>query len=293
MFSFFFFFLLINFFILIFYKKISIKYALFDYPDYQRKIHKEPISLLGGFFLVTNLIFLFIYYNLSNIFVNLYDFEYFDNYNFFFLITFLFYLIGFLDDKFNLDHNKKFILSVILIILTFYFDKDLVIKELEFTFLKSSFDLGAFRYIITALCLLLFINAYNMLDGINGQATCYALFIFLILILKYILVSFIGVLFISLLFFLILNFQNKSFLGDSGTLPLGYMIGYIFIKLYNTSNLFLADEIFLIMSIPGYELLRLTIKRILNKKHPFLSDNNHIHHLIGKKCKFVVKFFIY
>ena len=131
-----------------------------------------------------------------------------------------------------------------------------------------------------------------MLDGINGQATCYVLFIFFLLVTKNILVTFIGVLFVSLLFFLILNFQNKSFLGDSGALPLGYVISYIFIKIYNTNKLFLADEIFLIMSIPGYELLRLAIKRILNKSHPFLPDNNHIHHLIGKKYKFIVTFFI-
>jgi hypothetical protein len=51
-------------------------------------------------------------------------------------------------------------------------------------------------------------------------------------------------------------------------------------------------HVFLIMSIPGYELLRLAIKRILNNKHPFLPDNYHIHHLIGQKCKFIVKFFI-
>jgi UDP-N-acetylmuramyl pentapeptide phosphotransferase/UDP-N-acetylglucosamine-1-phosphate transferase len=70
------------------------------------------------------------------------------------------------------------------------------------------------------------------------------------------------------------------------------MISYIFIKLYNTNKLFLADEIFLIMSVPGYELLRLAIQRIFNKKHPFLPDNNHIHHLIGQKYKFIVKFFI-
>jgi UDP-GlcNAc:undecaprenyl-phosphate GlcNAc-1-phosphate transferase len=201
-------------------------------------------------------------------------------------------LIGFIDDKYQINHNIKFVLSIILIILTFCLDKDLLLRKLEFSFLKSAIDLGFFSYFFTILCFLLFINAYNMLDGINGQATCYALFIFFLLIYKNILVTFFSILLIPLLIFLILNFQNKSFLGDSGTLPLGYIISYIFIKLYNTEKIFLADEIFLIMSIPGYELLRLAIKRILNKKHPFLPDNNHIHHLIGQKCKFIINFFI-
>jgi UDP-GlcNAc:undecaprenyl-phosphate/decaprenyl-phosphate GlcNAc-1-phosphate transferase len=292
MFSFYLFIILLNFFILIFYKKISKLYNLFDYPDNNRKIHQKPTPLLGGLFLLCNLFFILIYANFSNNIINLYFFENIKNYNFFFLITFLFYLIGFIDDKYQINHNIKLILSIILIILTFYFDKDLLLKKLEFSFLKSAFNLGSFSYFFTILCFLLFINAFNMLDGINGQATCYVLFIFFLLFSKNILVPFIGISFIALLFFLILNFQNKSFLGDSGTLPLGYMISYIFIKLHSTEKIFLADEIFLIMSIPGYELLRLALKRVLDKKHPFLPDNNHIHHLIGKKYKFIVKFFI-
>jgi len=292
MFSFYLFIILLNFSIFIFYKKISKLYNLFDYPDNNRKIHKQPTPLFGGLYLVSNLFFILIYLNFYNNLINLFFFENIKSYNFFFLITFLFYLIGFIDDKYHVNHNIKFILCIILIILTFSLDKDLLIKKLEFSFLKSAINLGSFSYFFTILCFLLFINAYNMLDGINGQATCYALFIFFILLSKNILVPFMGVLFISLLFFLILNLQNKSFLGDSGTLPLGYAISYIFVKLHNANNLFLADEIFLIMSIPGYELLRLAIKRIFNKKNPFLPDNNHIHHLIGQKCKFIVNFFI-
>jgi UDP-GlcNAc:undecaprenyl-phosphate GlcNAc-1-phosphate transferase len=292
MFSFYLFIILLNFFIFIFYKKISKIYNLFDYPDNNRKIHKNPIPLFGGLFLVSNLFFILIYVNFSYNLINSNLFDNIQSYNLFFFITFLFYLIGFIDDKYQINYSIKFILSIILIILTFYLDKDLLLRKLEFSFLKSAIDLGSFSYFFTILCFLLFINAYNMLDGINGQATCYALFIFFLLLSKNILVPFIGILLIPLLFFLILNFQNKSFLGDSGTLPLGYMISYIFIKLYNTEKIFLADEIFLIMSIPGYELLRLAIKRILNNKHPFLPDNNHIHHLIGQKCKFIAKFFI-
>ena len=292
MFSFYLFIILLNFFIFIFYKKISKIYNLFDYPDNNRKIHKNPIPLFGGLFLVSNLFFILIYVNFSYNLINSNLFDNIQSYNLFFFITFLFYLIGFIDDKYQINHNIKFVLSIMLIILTFYLDKDLLLRKLEFSFLKLAIDLGSFSYFFTILCFLLFINAYNMLDGINGQATCYALFIFFLLLSKNILVPFIGILLIPLLFFLILNFQNKSFLGDSGTLPLGYMISYIFIKLYNTEKIFFADEIFLIMSIPGYELLRLAIKRILNNKHPFLPDNYHIHHLIGQKCKFIVKFFI-
>ena len=88
---------------------------------------------------------------------------------------------------------------------------------------------------------------------------------------------------ISLLFFLILNFKGKVFLGESGILILAFIIGYIFIKSSNNqNNLFFADEIFMIMALPGIDMFRLFIIRIYNGKNPFSPDMNHIHHLISK-----------
>jgi len=84
MFSFYLFIFLLNFFIFIFYKKISKLYNLFDYPDNNRKIHKQPIPLLGGLFLISNLFFILIYLNFSNSSIDLYFFENRNNYNFFF-----------------------------------------------------------------------------------------------------------------------------------------------------------------------------------------------------------------
>ena len=119
-----------------------------------------------------------------------------------------------------------------------------------------------------------------MLDGINGQASSYAIFIFVIFFLLKIDVYF---LLIPLLFFLIFNIKDKMFLGDSGTILLGFIISYYFIKSHNLYNIFFSDEIFLIMMIPGFELLRLAIIRVLQNKHPFKPDNNHIHHYLQKK----------
>ena len=98
---------------------------------------------------------------------------------------------------------------------------------------------------------------------------------------------------ICLITFLILNLRNKSYLGDSGSLSLSFLVSYVFIKSYQLKNNFLyADEIFLVMCIPGYELLRLTITRIIKRKSPFEADNNHIHHLLIKKIKFKYTFII-
>jgi UDP-GlcNAc:undecaprenyl-phosphate GlcNAc-1-phosphate transferase len=280
---------ILNFFIYIFHKPVSKIYNLFDYPDNNRKIHNKPIPLLGGLFLIFNLLIILIY---KKFFYNFNFFENLSTYNYFFLITLFFYFLGFYDDKYKISYNIKFFLTITLVILTLYFDKEILLKNIFFSFSQTVIHLGYLSYFITILCFLLFINAFNMLDGINGQAACYALFIFLLFISKSTLILFSIIIIINLLFFLLLNFRNKSFFGDSGSLPFGFMISYIFIKLYNTNKIFLSDEVFLVMSVPGYELLRLAFERILNKKHPFLPDKNHIHHLIMNKCNYIKTFFI-
>ena len=200
-------------------------------------------------------------------------------------------MVGLIDDKFKLNANLKLLITAISIIISLYLDKDILLNNINFSFSNKTILLGNFNYFVTVLCFLLFINAYNMLDGINGQASCYAIFIFIIFILKGILVLFFLTLVLVLIFFLFLNFKNKSYLGESGSLVISYIICYIFIKNYNIVHNFTADEIFLIMCIPGYDLLRLAIQRIILKKHPFSSDNLHIHHLVIKKWGFLKTFF--
>ena len=82
-------------------------------------------------------------------------------------------------------------------------------------------------------------------------------------------------------------YKNKLFLGDSGSYILSFIIALTLIKLFNTSNNIFSDEVFLFLCIPGYDLLRLAITRIMNKKHPFKGDKNHIHHLILNKLGYL------
>ena len=278
---------------MIFSNRISKIYNLFDKPDFVRKIHKLPVPLLGGLFLILNLLLI--------IFINKYIFlvftnNYFSEYELlvFLCLCLFFFLLGFYDDKRNLSANYKLLMMAIAILLLIFTDKDLLIENLIFSFSENNFNLGIFSYFVTLLCFLLFINAFNMLDGINGQSASYLIFIFLILILKNVLVLFSTLMIVNLFFFLILNFKNKAYLGDSGTLLAGYLISYIFVRNYNINinKDFFVDEIFLIMSIPGYELLRLAIKRILEKKHPFKGDQSHIHHLLCNKFDVKIAYFI-
>ena len=89
-----------------------------------------------------------------------------------------------------------------------------------------------------------------MFDGINLQVGTYCIIIFIYFALNNIALSMSLVMIIALLFFLYLNFKNKIFLGDSGSLLLAYIIGYIFVKYYNLGLVEDIETIFIMMMIP-------------------------------------------
>lgn len=283
--------ILINILLNYYNKTISRFYNLFDFPDNYRKIHKSPMPLLGGLFFVINLSFIFFFFLFEKFTEGNLKFL-FDDYLIFFLISYLFYFLGYFDDKYRLNANTKLFCMIALILIALIFDKNLLLSDLRISFYPNSLSFGNYSYPLTVLCFLLFINAFNMLDGLNGQAITYAIFIFIIFIFVGVTKQLVIPIVISSLFFLYLNLKNKTYLGDSGSLTLGFILSSIFLKTYNLDNNFYSDEIFLIMCIPGYELLRLVIKRILNKKHAFSADNNHIHHLVISNCNFIKTYFI-
>ena len=164
-----------------------------------------------------------------------------------------------------------------------FFDKQFLIKELYFSFFNKKINIQYVPYLFSAICFLLFINAFNMFDGINLQSTIYAFFLFVIFSQKGIFIEISLVLLISLLFFGYLNYKNRCFMGDNGTLLISFILSFFFVKAANVYKVFLADEIFLLMLIPGLDLIRLAFTRVLSRKHPFKGDRNHLHHLLIKR----------
>jgi UDP-GlcNAc:undecaprenyl-phosphate GlcNAc-1-phosphate transferase len=274
--------IILNTFILIFFDKISNLINLFDIPDNKRKIHSKKVSQIGGFIFLSNILIFLPFYLINKDSLNFAHFLTFKDFFIFNAFLFSFFLIGFFDDKFDLSSNIKLFLSFILIYFLVFFDNQILIKELNFSFFNKNINIENISYLFTIICFLLFINAFNMFDGINLQSTIYAFFLFLLFLAKGIFIEISLVLLISLLFFGYLNYKNKCFMGDNGTLLISFILSYLFVKSANVYKVFLADEIFLIMLIPGLDLIRLALVRIMNRKHPFKGDRNHIHHILLK-----------
>lgn len=285
------FFIILNLVLFYRYKLLAKINNIYDIPDNRRKIHKLPIPLIGGLIIYLNILFfLIIIY-----FFKIKDLTLFNNLSesiIFLFIVSMFFFLGRVDDKNDLNSSKKFILMIIFLMSAINLDSQLLITKLDFSFVEKNIHLGNFSHFFTILCFLLFINAFNMIDGINGQAATYATIVFLIYISQDIFLIFLIILILNLIIYIFYNFKNLMFLGDSGSLILGFLISYISIKAYNQNFISYADEIFLIMSIPGYELLRLFIKRISIGKNPFTADSNHIHHYLINKFSHIKTFFI-
>ena len=281
-------FIVLNLLVIFLFDKIKFFHYAIDYPDKSRKFHKKPTSLAGGTILMINLMLysIFVFFDASLLEKNL-----FNTINEFFIFIIscsLIYIIGIYDDKNNLNPIKKFFLISITIIFFIYFNNFTQINSLNFSFYEKIIPIDKYSIIFTLFCYIVFINAFNMFDGINLQSSSYSLIILISIVLINEINLFFLILIIYFLFFSYLNIINKSFLGDNGTLLLSFIIGFIFIKLYNEEILIYSDEVVLFMLLPGIDLIRLVIERIYNKKNPLSFDRNHIHHLFLNKHSYLL-----
>ena len=243
--------------------------------------------MLGGSIVFLNLVIFYLFLIIdNNQKLDIFDENFYElNFNSLLVISSCFFLIGLYDDKFKIKPTKKIFIFVFLIILSIFFDKNLILEKINLFDKIIVFESFILSIFFTIFCFLAFINAFNFFDGINLQVGLYSIFIVLIFLSKSLFLSYWITFLIAIFTYIILNFKNKIFLGDSGTLLISFIFSYFFIFYHNKFNLFSADEIFLIMFLPGIDMIRLFIQRLKSKKNPLLGDREHIHHLISKKFK--------
>jgi UDP-GlcNAc:undecaprenyl-phosphate GlcNAc-1-phosphate transferase len=112
---------ILNIFLIIFFNKFSRFINLFDNPDNKRKLHKKPIASIGGFLIFLNLFIYFIFVQYKYFYLNLTYFN-FNNSDFLIFFVFLtfFFILGLVDDKFNLNANFKLVLFSFIIFLLLF-----------------------------------------------------------------------------------------------------------------------------------------------------------------------------
>ncbi len=270
--------IIINLILIKFHKKLNLFGVPYDMPDNTRKFHKDNVLISGGLIFLFNVLILFIYLNFIDYFFLKKLFSNNQSFYSYIILLLAFFLLGFYDDKKNLNPNKKLLILSLLYFMLIYSNDIFLLKSIKLSFYNNEFFLHSFSLPFTILCLLLFTNATNMYDGINLQSVSYYICLILFLLINNIFFKLFLFLLIPILTFGFLNFKNKSFLGDGGCYLVSFLFGSIFIASYNLNLIMFADTIFLLMILPGFDMLRLFALRAIKNKSPFKADREHIHH---------------
>ena len=269
------------------------KNGLYDTPN-ARKVHKSHIPRMGGVVfvpttacgLVISLMFMTNNTNLS------------DNIKVSTLLVgiglLMIYLLGILDDMFGLSANLKFTVQFVAALA-------FPVCGLYLDNLYGLFGLYEVNqwigYALTVFLVMFVVNSVNTIDGIDGLCAGLSIIAlsvytyFFYEIHNYIFCLFTCSLIGSLAVYMIYNMfgdvqkGTKTFMGDSGSLMLGFTLSYLGIKLSMTSTIIAPPKQGIliplsVLVIPTFDLVRVAISRMLRGVHPFHPDKTHIHHLL-------------
>lgn len=264
--------------------KLSVRFNLVDKPN-ERKVHKVPISRLGGLGIVLGTLASVPLWFLKGDPVLLMH-----------LLAgmVILIIIGVVDDIRELPPKIKFLGQVVAALLMAH--AGLLIDNLFGIFGIEELPI-VLQYILTVFIVAGIINAFNLIDGIDGLAGGLALIDMIGFFIIFLIADQLGAALIvaaaggGLLAFLKYNYHPaRIFMGDTGSMILGYLlsaVGIITLTISrNDTPHFTYSEsaimVFSIFILPVYDTLRVFGGRVINKKSPFSPDKTHIHHLLMK-----------
>lgn len=262
-----------------------------------RKCHSAAISRLGGLVFIPSVLIAF---SFSTAFFFFISFPFNSTLagntlqELLFLLTgsLFLYLVGVKDDLIGVRYRKKFIAQFFVAAL--FPMAGLYINNLYGLF--GVYEIPVLIGIPFTIVLVVFVtNAINLIDGIDGLAGSMALVAFITFGILYILkgewfYSMLAFAFVGcLLPFLYYNVfgsafrGSKLFMGDSGSLSLGYMLSFFAVKYV----MYIPGEgmdgycliiPFSLLFVPVFDALRVMVVRAFQSHPLFLADRNHIHH---------------
>lgn len=275
---------------------ISHKKRLFDMPD-QRKVHHMPIPRLGG------LSFFPVILITTGLFIQGYHLMGFPTeslrgvvpYEFLALLigSMMLFLVGMADDLIGVGYKKKFLVQIFAASLLVA--SGVWIKSLDGLF--GVYDVPAwFGMPFTVLIVVYVTNAINLIDGIDGLASglCAISLVALTGLHLWLHLNIYAVLSVAALgviipFWFYNVFGNamkgrKIFMGDSGSLALGYILSFLMVHLSSVDiNPKMSADYHMVLAfstmlVPLLDVVRVVGHRLRSGKNPFLPDKSHIHH---------------
>tara|TARA_B100001939_G_scaffold132877_1_gene115416 strand:- start:1138 stop:2169 length:1032 start_codon:yes stop_codon:yes gene_type:complete len=262
--------------------KLSLNFKYFSKQDIdnQKRLSSLKIPTYGG--ISMSLAFL-----VSTRLLGKADFEIIQIAIYAVVITF----IGIVDDRYNLIWKVKLLLQLVAVSTPIYLlDIYLNVEQLFGINLNNFLNLFS-----TVVWILLIVNSLNFLDNMDGLAATIASMIAISMAIlsfitdQYKLTDLSIVLIASMLGFLYFNIPKaKIYMGDSGSLFLGYCLGFISILFswnsdMESSWIFQIQPVILFFTIPIIDFLTVTISRIKSGNSPMTGGTDHISHRLLKK----------
>lgn len=289
---------------------VSYRKRLFDLPD-SRKVHTCPVPRLGGISFLPAIVITFAlimgFRILHGIPVEnlplsrtLYEFL------FYIVGAMLLYLTGVQDDLIGVGYRRKFLIQILAALLLVSCGD--WIRSLGGLF--GIYDLPAWLGIPLTVFLVVYItNAINLIDGIDGLASglcCISLAMLAYMhiyvgqyVYAFLALATLGILIPFWCYNVFGNAQkgHKLFMGDTGSLTLGYILSFLVIHLsfvhfdeVEHTNPSLAIALSTLI-VPLFDVVRVVLHRVRNGKSPFLPDKNHFHHKLlrtGMRVRWVM-----
>ncbi len=268
--------------------RMSFYKRLFDNID-ERKVHKEKISRLGGVAIFSGFIIAVL------LFVNIKETAYIGG---LLVGTIILFFIGLKDDILLIAPFKKLMGQLVAALVLVFFGHTYI------TDLHGFFGIHQIHWtisiVLTLFVILVTINAFNFIDGIDGLSssvgvvTTLAFCIWFVLSKEYNM-SIIGFSLIAALIafirFNLFSTRLRIFMGDTGSMILGFVISFLAIN-FNEMNIDFRDNQYFILPapavafgvliIPYFDMLRVMYIRVLKGQKLFNADKNHLHHLFLK-----------
>jgi UDP-GlcNAc:undecaprenyl-phosphate GlcNAc-1-phosphate transferase len=265
---------------LILLRPLAIRLGLVDKPG-GRKHHQGNIPLIGGIAIFFGLGFSLLTLNIS-----------LSNYRCFIAGCVLLVISGILDDFKELTPRARLFIQCLVAILMVTWGNQ-VLYNFGDLFSFGNISLGYFGFPITIIAVLAVINAVNMTDGADGLAGSIAwieLAYFAWIAHRagqFMDVQIICLALSALFAFLCFNFplfqKAKVFMGDSGSMMLGFLLVWFAVGLSQIPGAAHPVTFLWILAVPLWDISSVVTRRVLRGYSPMKADRGHLHHYLSEK----------
>lgn len=266
--------------------KIGIKYGFVDKVN-RRKIHQGVIPRIGGIGIALGTmfpLFLLLFYkndvsqvlfgSMSNVYVIIFG-------------GIAISMLGLYDDIKGTNAKIKLLFQIGLALSAWYFGFEISAVSTPW----GPVQLGWLGMIITVLWIVGIINAFNLIDGMDGLSSGVSFFACITIMTLSIANGYMFVALVSaalagaVVGFLIYNFNPaKIFMGDAGSMFIGYILAIVSLKNQSKGHTIVSLLVPIIaMGLPILDTTLAFVRRYMRNQSIFAADRQHIHHMLLSK----------